>query len=250
MFKEAIKVIGESFNKYFGYSSMFIIFVIALIYLLAEENEKNNRKFLICYTLIIFMIALNPLFEIICSPILTSSIYFRVFLLIPFGIVIAYMGANLATKPKNKMLNVVIAICFTITIMYSGNLIYNSRSFYQVDNLYKIPDEIIEIDNIINTTDFKNKKVMSAAIFNTYIRQYDAKIYLAYQRTPDGNYEKYPILTYYRSGDVENLCNLCHKKDINIIVYDKNIPLTISPNYYGYKDYAQTENYIIYILEE
>ena len=40
------------------------------------------------------------------------------------------------------------------------------------------------------------------------------------------------------------------EKNVNIIVYDNKIPLTISPQFYGYNLYKQVESYDIYVLNE
>ena len=53
---------------------------------------------------------------------------------------------------------------------------------------------------------------------------------------------------YYYAGDVENLVDLCKKKNVNIIVYDKAIQLSAPLQNYGFELFEQVGQYDIYVL--
>lgn len=248
MFSETIEIITSTFLKYYGNGTFFIISILAMIVIFIKEKDNTKRNFLIYYPALIFVVILNPLFyEYILKKYITSGVFYRFFWLIPSGIIIAYSIVQIVSNISQKTRRVVVIIAFLAIIMYSGNFMYTSETFQKVDNYYKVPDNCMEVCDILNEIPIENKKAMVSTDLIGYIRQVDASIKLAYQRRPHGDYNIYEIWKFYNAGDVENLCNMCKEQDVNIIVYDNSIALTTSPEYYGYNLYAQTEHYDIYV---
>lgn len=250
MFSGEIEIIRTAFSNYFADGKYFIIFLIALLILVVEEKKKENRDFLLYYPAVLLVIILNPIFCSIILKFVSKNVYYRFFWTIPFGIVIAYAGTILVSKLEKKLTKAMLGIAFIGIIMYGGTFVYSSETFEKVNNWYKLPDEYVQVIQILAEAPPKSKKAVTSIDMIGYIRQIDASINLAYERRPYGDYDRYEIVRYYNSGDVENLTNLCKQKGTNIIVYDNSIELTISPTQYGFDLYAQTENYDIYVLNE
>lgn len=250
MFKEAMSIIEKTFINYFFDQKLFILFIIAMLVIFAEEKTKDNKNYLVYYSGIILLLFFNPIFYIAFSKIITENTYYRVLWLVPLGIVIAYFATIMISKIDKKVYKAIFAIFFIGIIIYSGKIVYSGKTFQKVDNPYKLSDEILQIVDVINENTEENKKAMISTDLVGYIRQVDASIKLAYGRRPYGNYEYYfPIIKYYDSGDVKTLIDLCKEQDVNIIVYDNSISLTISPSYFGYELCGQTEHYDIYVLK-
>lgn len=250
MMNENIKFIKDVFLSYYANQKYFVLFLIALLFIFIKEKQKSNKNLLLYYPIIILIIMLNPLFVWLIFKIIPQNVYYRFFWTIPFGIIISYLGVRLIDNINTHMKKNIVAISFIFIIIYCGVFAYGSTTFQKVNNWYKLPDEYVQVAQIIGKIPLENKKAMVSMDLVGYIRQFDASIKLAYQRLPYLNYERYPIVNYYNSGDVKNLVNLCRQNDINIIVYDNSIPLTISPSHYGYGLFAQTEHYDIYALSK
>lgn len=247
MFSEEIEVIKTAFSNYFADGKYFTIFLMALLILIIEEKKKENRDFLLYYPVLLLVVILNPIFCAIILKVVSQNIYYRFFWTLPLGIIIAYVGTILISKLDKKVTKAIVGMVFIGMIAYSGTFVYSNQTFEKVNNWYKLPDEYIQVIQILSEAPLSPKKAVTSIDMIGYIRQIDANIHLAYERRPYGDYDQYEIVRYYNSGDVENLTKLCKQKRTNIIVYDNSIQLTISPTYFGFELYAQTEHYDIYI---
>ncbi len=248
MFSDNIQIIQDSFLKYKGTSMYFALFAIAELFIFLKEKDKNHKTFLLYYSCFALFIILNPIFQKCVNKILDKYVYWRTFWILPIGMVIAYVATCVIKEISRKSNKIIVFFTLCVLIIASGQLIYTSENYQKVNNLYKLPDESVEIVEIISKIPFMaNKKVMTSTALLPDIRQLNEAIQLAYRRVPNGQYDKYPIVDYYNSGDVENLMKLCQKENVNILIYDNSIELAISPTHYGFALYAQTQNYDIYI---
>ncbi len=247
---ENIELIKSVFLSYYANQKYLVLFLIALLFIFIKGKQKTNQSFLLYYPMVILIVLLNPIFVWLIFKIIPESVYYRFLWAIPFGIIIAYFGVRLMDNINTQLKKNIVAISFILIIIYSGAFVYNNTTFEKVNNWHKLPDESIQVTQIVKDIPLDNKKAMVSTDLVGYIRQFDASIKLAYPRRPYADYEMYPIVKYYKAGDVKNLVNLCKQNDINIIVYDNSIPLTISPSHYGYGLYAQTEHYDIYALSK
>ena len=247
---ENIEFIKNVFLSYYANQKYFVLFLIALLFIFIKEKQKTNQTFLIYYSMVILIILLNPIFVWLIFKMIPQSVYYRFLWTIPFGIIQAYFGVRLMDNINTHLKKNIIAISFILIIIYSGAFVYNNLTFEKVNNWHKLPEEYIQVTQIVKDIPLDNKKAMVSTDLVGYIRQFDASIKLAYPRRPYADYQMYPIVKYYNAGDVKNLVSQCQQNDINIIVYDNSIPLTISPSHYGYDLYAQTEHYDIYALSK
>ncbi len=250
MFSKEIEVIKIAFSNYFADGKYFLIFLMALLILIVEEKKKENRDFLLYYPALVLAIILNPIFCSIILKVVSQNVYYRFFWMLPLGIMIAYLGTILISKLDKKVVKSIVGLIFIGMIAYSGTFVYSNQTFEKVNNWYKLPDEYVQVIQILTEAPLKTKKAVTSIDMIGYVRQLDANINLAYERRPYGDYDRYEIVRYYNSGDVENLTKLCKQKRTNIIVYDNSIKLTISPAYFGFELYAQTEHYDIYIQKK
>ena len=136
---------------------------------LKEENKKQ-KSFLLIYPIVVFIIVWNPLFAKIMKMIIGADVYWRMYWLFPIGITIAYIFTEFAfmnSKTSKKIvINLVGAI---IVIMLSGKLVYTSDFFKEVNNPYKIPDEVFEIIDMVSKDNENYKKIIrSTRIYNIY----------------------------------------------------------------------------------
>lgn len=246
MLNEERELIKEIFTNYFANGLYFAIFLVALIIFMVEEKRKENKRILLYYPILVLIITLNPLFCKIILKFIGKNVYYRFMWLLPFGIVIAYLGTFIIAKASKKVKKTIICTVFIGMLLYCGNFIYTNETFEKVNNWYKLPDESIQVTQMIEKIPLDNKKAMVSTDLVGYIRQLDASIKLAYQRRPYADYQMYPIVKYYNAGDVKNLVKLCKQNDVNLIIYDKSISLLASLTEEGYDLYGQTEHYDIY----
>ena len=248
MFGENIKNIVATFDNYYGSGKYFLLLLVALIYIFIREEDSDKKSFLVWYPCLALIIILNPIFNKIVNLFLNENVYNRLYWSIPLGIILAYAGVLLIKNISEKSKKIIMSIFICILIIFSGNFVYNKQNFQVTENLYKIPTDYLEVINVLRTIPLDERTAMVSTDLVPYVRLIVPSIRMAYPRRPDG-YKDYPIVGFYESGDVKTLTMLCKEKDVNIIVYDRNILLSISPTYFGYEYYNSTERYDIYIMK-
>jgi len=130
-----------------------------------------------------------------------------------------------------------------------GYILYSQTDNYDIyalaEKIKKLPDKYLEVIDKVSALPVENPKVIAEEDMLLYRKLIDKEIQFAYE---DGVEENQKIKEYYNSGDIKNLVDICKKQDINIIIYDKKIPLSIAPQFYGFECLGQTENYDIYVM--
>lgn len=246
MFKENIEIIKNTFQEFIGQGMYILLFLIALLYIYVKEDNKKNKAFLLYGSIIILFITLNPIFNKVVGKIFTSSVYWRVFWMLPFGITIAYAGVKFINTEKEKYKQIVAMIGLILIVIVSGKLVYNEENYFKLGNLYKLPDEDVLVTQLIGADDEEYKKVIAPESLVAHMRQVDASMDLAYRRDPQGNGN--PTLTALMSGNVEELIKNAKIKNCNYIVFRKETVLNGNMEDYNFEKFDETDNYIIYKL--
>lgn len=243
---ESINIIKNTFIEYKGTGSYITLFILAIIYLFFKEENREKRMFFVYFQILIFLVVFNPIFNKIVGPIFKSSIYWRVYWIIPLGITIAYAAVKLISEfSQEKVKRVVLYLSFIFVIMVSGKFIYTNVNYQKVGNLYKIQDEKVLVTQLIGADDEEYKKAIVPETIVPYVRQIDASIELAYKREAY-TYENHPITSKLHSGNTEEIVKVAKEKGCNYIVVDKNIIKTAAFSYYGFELFNETPNFEIY----
>lgn len=250
MFQENIKIIIDSFSKYKGDGMYMALFFISMLYIFIKEEDKNKKIFFTYYNFIILFITLNPLFNKIVGSVFKSGVYVRVFWMLSIGITIAYSAIDVIYKCSNKTKKIIATIFILLIIICSGKLVYNKQNYLiTTANKYRIPDESLQVAQLIESDEENHKKALVSESLVAYIRQVDANIELAYKREPQG-YANNKFVLAMLQGDSEQIAKLATENDCNYIVLKKAIPLTLDMKYFGFSVLEMTENYVIYKLEK
>lgn len=242
MFSENIEIIKKSFTEYKGSGMYLALFFVSLIYIFLKEDKKNIKTFLGYYSIAMLFVILNPLFNKCVNRFININVYWRTFWLLPIGFVISYSAVKIIQERRQKTEKYILLFAIICIIIISGKLVYSKDNFTDENNWYKLPEEAVTVSYIIGQDNEEFKKVMLPSTLVPYIRQIDANIRLAYGRQPIA-YNHHPGLDALNCGDVEYVCK---DSDCNYIIFKRETVLTISPEYYGYKMFSQTENYDIY----
>ncbi len=250
MFEENIEVIKNTFSEFKGTGMYIALFLISIIYIGIKEENKKVKRFIIYYSVITLLITLNPIFNKIVRPIFTDSVYWRVYWIIPLGVTIAYAAVKVADNTKGKFQKVFLIIGIVITIVFSGQFIYTKANYAKVGNLYKLPDEHVEIAQLIGIDEEEHKKAIVPETMIAHIRQIDATIELAYRRNPQGAYLENEIVIALYSGSAKQVAIQAEKHGCNYVVLRKEVPLEDSMEEYNFYKISETENFEIYKLQK
>lgn len=142
-------------ENYIGYLRIFwnssgyrILFAGSLIYLVMHQKDDKKWKTFTVYTIGVLVLVFNPLSAHIIGLLLkTPQEHVRVWYLVPVSFAIAAVFTNILLKYKER--KKILWILGFIVVIFTGECFYFTGAFHKAENIYKIPDEVIEICEIL-----------------------------------------------------------------------------------------------------
>lgn len=182
MLQKCVEYTTELYELYFGDGSYLLLVVAALLVWIIKCKAKQGHR--IAWAIgILVVLFLNPLTIYIFHNITNAERYVRTFWAIPFIAGIAYIAVKVleGRRPWQKLL-LIAAIAMLMNV--TGDTILNSANFAEPANLYKMPQEVIEVADVIeeHCEPGESPYVLANVYLSTYLRQYDGNIRLVYGR--------------------------------------------------------------------
>ncbi len=146
---------------------------------LSSDGEKNLAQLLLGYLMILLLTVFNiVIMRYVIGILDLEDEYYRFLWLLPTTIVTAYFFAKLASIPKKNIRKIGVGGILVILIIVSGKSIL-ARGFSLAENLYKIPDEVMEISRILHDDSMEDtpRAVMDFDLLVS-MNQYDPSIEL------------------------------------------------------------------------
>ena len=232
---------------------------LTLLALLTKYRSEEGKKLMwICG--IIWILFLNPVvIGLVCSMKgAVTGRYVRVFWLFPFILGCAYVGTRLLERRKIYQ-KVLLLLLSAVIFLGTGGNILSKKFFTTAPNLYKIPQEVIEVADKLE----EHKKdewaypcVMANYYLCVYLRQYDGNIIQLYGReaVAESGAELHWYVYEYAAEEIVAdelyyLAQRAHEKGINMIVLAKHQVQSEALEWAGYQRVDSTENYYIYRYE-
>ena len=246
--------ITEAYERAVGTGLYFGMFVIAILYIIfVLKNDEHDRAKIIfgLYSIIILVLNLNPIFANFSIKILGSSVYWRVYWMLPIGLALAFVFTELIYRMPNRVKKIGGFVLIVAAIAIGGNFVYSEENFSSVSNYYKVPDTVLEIIWEVSADDEDEKKLAGPLEFEVYTRQIDGTINLVEYRSFTGTYRDNSIVTYITNGDYVNIYKKAIEKNCNYIVLPNSVK-TGNDNLtnYGFIELCENQDYTLYKLEE
>lgn len=186
------------FSLFQGEGYFLYLTAVCLIYLLIRKKEPW-KSFWGLYGAFLVLIVFNPLIWRVVDLLGMDDEYYRFLWLIPVTPLAAYALATLVTKLQKRTLRLLALVGAVGVIVFTGKSIF-SRSWEPMDNIYKIPDEVIEICEIIRADCDKDQPVVASDFdLSVLINQYAPEIDL--------------ILSYREIADIQELREINDEND-------------------------------------
>lgn len=252
--KEIFGYINEAYTRALGtglYLGMFFLAVIFIV-LEAKKEEKNRVKLVFgIYSIIVLLLAINPIFANISIAVIGSEVYWRVYWLLPIGLLLAYVFTELIYKMSTKLKKVLASILIIFIIIIGGKWIYTEENFVKINNYYKIPDTALDVILQVSSDDEEYKQLAGPLKFQVYTRQVDGNIILSEERSFSGTYPEDSIVTYIMNSDYANIYKKAVEINCNYVVLSNS---SKNPNddltNYGFTKFYENVDYTVYKLEE
>lgn len=267
-----INELGLSFvkvclNNYWGHICFFGFFAASILWFFCRKKHGTNL-FLI-YTAFLFLTIYNPIFvKYIFSKLGSDKIYYRFFWLLPVSLLLGYCCIIILDYAKSKWESCIMFFVLVILIILTGSPVKNIfRDFSLPDNLYKVPDSLLEICEIIHrSSEDENLKIVAPdAAMHMLIRQYDPSLQLTIGRDTllyrlgntnfNVNEESssykiqnaiMEVIYYEDTSQTDSFLEAIHKTETDYIILYDSSPINGFLQNNGFKNIGVCEGYVVY----
>lgn len=235
---------------YSGNGSLTLLFAASLVYLWITEKDKARKAILVYGSVVILALFLfPPLTSFVVNVMEEEEIYYRLLWALPMGPVIAYAIVKLIGSIKKKWLQAGILLFMAAYIIVGGHLVYKSPQFSRAQNLYQIPDAVVQICDAIEVPGREVMAVFPHELVQ-YVRQYSAFIVMPYGY--DALVERWGLGDELEEemrkevSDAERLSTLARERYCHFIVINQGHAMDGDLAEYDYVLMMQVEGYDIY----
>lgn len=246
------EIAKADFMATFEGAFIFWILLAALFWILWKEKDWNRKLLLGVLPLLCLFIYWCPLTGILFMKLLGENVYWRILWLVLLAIVIPYAACLLIKNLKGKWKYGGFLFSVFVIVLGGKNLL-STEWFEASTNVYKLPQNVVEVCEVLPS----NVHVLVSNRLLPYIRQYDTSITLEYGRnamTYDYNREviKGADHQLYHAVqqaeiDVAYVAPLAKSEGCTFLVFSKSRTYTEDWEDYGYREYANTSDFVIFV---
>lgn len=240
----------EYFQTYMGTGLIVIWFLLSLFYLLMTEKRKHVRILFLYVPIILLSAFFNPLLARVIYDYIGDEIYYRILWLVPITVVIAFAAVEIYGRLRGKK-KTVFALAAAALIMVSGSCIYQNPFFHKAENLYHVPQSVVDICDAIEVEGREVKAVFPAELLQ-YVRQYSPVVVMPYGReilverwnstTGSALYE----VMESDKIDAKQLAELVREEWCAYIILPKGKEVTGDLRDYDFEVFGNVDGYVIY----
>ncbi len=264
VFENGIGYLLKTLGMYTSGTGFFAMYLIAILFILIK-GEKRDKELFLPMAVMLLVTVYNPLTAIVLDKIFdVSSEYYRLFWIAPVIILVPYVATLIMTREKKGRENVTAAVLAVLMFIIGGNYVY-ANGFDAAENIFKIPDELIEISGIIHEdSDTEYVKAFFEYEYNMEIRQYDPKMLLCVDREDyiyavnysyteemledEANPQNRLLALLVRNQDIlaEDLADALDATNTAYVVLTKGHPQAAVVKRAGLKELSETDTHVIY----
>ena len=236
------------FREYMGTGLIVAWFLIALVYLFLTEKRRPMRIVFVYLPILLLLIFFNPLFSGLVYRLAGEETYYRILWLLPISVVIAFAAIQVLNQLEGVK-KAAFGVTTALLIMVSGSFIYSNTHFYKAENLYHVPQCVVDICDVIEVEGREVKAIFPAELLQ-YVRQYSPIVCMPYGReilvSKWGQWDELYNVMEAEEINVEALVNGCRAQECVSIVLPEEKKVNGSFESYEYEFFAQVDKYVIY----
>ena len=236
------------FREYMGTGLIVIWFLASLLYLFLMEKRKPMRIMFVYVPVILLLLFFNPLFSRLVYGVVGNEIYYRILWLLPIAVVIAYAAIDVWGRLEGVRKRIFIVAAAGL-LMLSGSLIYSNPFFKRAENVYHVPQCVVDICDAIEVKGREVKGVFPAELLQ-YVRQYSPVVCMPYGReilvsTWIHHSELYDVMEA-EEIDVDRLVPLARQNGCVYIILPEEKPLKGNLEQFDFALFDRMHGYTIY----
>ena len=241
---EALKL----FQEYMGTGLIMIWFLVCLLYLWMTEKRKHIRIMFLHVPLLLLLVFFNPLVAKVIADLADGEIYYRILWLLPVTPVIAFGTVDFCGKLAGYRRYVGITGAIVL-FMLSGSLIYRNPYFQKAENLYHVPQSVVDICDAIEVPGREVMAVFPGELLQ-YVRQYSNVVCMPYGRDIvvsrwTVQSDLYDVMEQ-ESIDAAELAELAREEQCVYIILPENKILAGRMQDQEFEEFGRMHGYVIY----
>lgn len=182
--------ITNLFKLYAGNGVLMGIYLAAWVVIAVLEKKKENKTAFAFSAWYLPLVIVNPLVGAVLERLhMLPERIVRIYWLLPVFFAIAYGGALLVQRMEVRFrMGTLFAAVIVMGLIYAGIPIVTEENFVKAENIYKLPDGVIQIVDMINEDagdEALERKAAMPLSLSTYARQYDGTLPMLYGRYPE-----------------------------------------------------------------
>lgn len=253
-----VEQISQIFKLYKGDGTEVLFYLIILIIMLRISSDKRFKTYILYPSIVEILFVINPISiaVFVNTGLLPEKRYVRLFWLLQVSLVMGGICYECIQKTGEKVKekrSMVIILLIGI-LLITGNYTFINDNFQSVSNLYKLPEEAIEVaDSIRENCDLNGKDVSEVRIavpvtLAPYIRQYDGNIKMLYGRGVESNIASSEVqrLQQEEELNIQEISMYAKDGQCDYIVLEECKPFSEDPERYGYELVDSVKGYAIY----
>lgn len=238
------------FREYMGTGLIAGWFLVSVIYLFLRERDQSRRILFLYTPTILLILFFNPLFAKIVYGYVGNEIYYRILWLIPITLVIAYAAAKICGGLSGKKKGV-FTLAAIAAVVLSGSCIYQNPYFRRAENIYHMPQAVVDICDAIVVPGREVMAVFPPEMLQ-YVRQYTPLVCMPYGRDvlveSWGTQQELYYIMEAEELDVEAMVPFTRGQyQCHYIILPEDKPILGSMEDNGYVLYANIDGYDIYL---
>ena len=227
-----------------AYMTLFFISVVVLIVL--DRKKTSLNKAVLFPTVGVLLCIVNPvLIGILDKLVGMSARYVRIYWLLPVVIVMAASAVKAGDLAADREKAWGIYGIIGLLVILSGTCLLTRDNFEQSDNLYKLPQEAIDICSML-PEDTRSIRLAVPPSLSSYIRQYDGNIKLLHGRKKEEARKEVYDLMNQEKQDIPYITKYSRVYNCDYIVLEMNKEWTGEVSCWGYRKIGETGNYALY----
>lgn len=254
LFPKATDMAIAAYSLYWNGSWFRWFYYICMGYLLLRRKKNEQSRFLTRYIICQYLIIFNPVVYCISYIFLQAeNVYVRLYYMLFPEIFMAYILTLLVFDFSKKKKSIICVIACGVGIMVLGKPYGELAEFSKPQNIYKLPQEAIELCDMINT-DSQNEEPRAMVYQGdvrdrgpiVYIRQYSSRIQMLYGRGGYG-YRGSEIFDLIDKNEITmtEIAQLMEENDCRYLVWKNDQNDITELVELGGNIVGKTENYVV-----
>ena len=175
-----------SFKLYFGKPWLAILLIASSLYLIIFEKDLRKKIILGILPLVIMAGFLLPVTKKVYVAAFDdgSDTYYRILWLIPMYVVIGYAACKIIFSFGKSAWQRIAFVAILAVIALTGSLVYLNRYMSLAENLYHIPQSVIDVCDCIAPDEGEPRvRAVFPSEMVHFVRQYDNVVYEAMEKS-------------------------------------------------------------------